>query len=75
MPVSQSIKNSVESKLRTLLKKGAKFDRDELAVVNAAIKYLAVSAKLDESSYGVDLDKLIEEDEEKGEDNESGDDN
>lgn len=63
MATTQSkIKREVESKLVKLLrlKKEDKPEKEELQVMSLAIKFLAVSAKLEESEYGADLDKLTE---------------
>ena len=65
MASSQSkIKREVENKLVKLLKvkKGEeKPEKEELQIVSLAIKFLAVSAKLEESDYGADLKSLNEE--------------
>ena len=62
MASSQSkIKREVENKLVKLLKtkKGdEKPEKEELQIVSLAIKFLAVSAKLEESEYGADLESL-----------------
>ena len=54
-----SIQKSVESKLERMLGKTAdKPEKEELQVVSLAIKYLAVSAKLDEGNWGGELGGL-----------------
>lgn len=55
------IKRAVENKLVDLLKKnGKKPEKEDLQVLGLSVKYLAVAAKLDESAWGSDLDKLDE---------------
>jgi hypothetical protein len=61
MPVSDSIKVSVERKLRELMKKGATPSKEELQTLNIAVKYLSVLAKLSEDDWGKDLADLNEE--------------
>jgi hypothetical protein len=61
MPTHDSIKVSVERKLRELLRKGAKPEKEELQTLNIAVKYLAVVAKLDEGEYGSGLTDLAED--------------
>lgn len=69
------IKRAVETKLIALLKnKGEEPPKKEdLTVLGYGIKYLAVSAKLEESEYGKELMDL-EHEQEGGETNESTDD-
>lgn len=68
MPINDSIKNSVERKLRELMKKGATPSKEELQTLNIAVKYLSVMAKLEEAEWGSDLGDLNEEDEKGGKD-------
>lgn len=69
------IKRAVETKLIALLKDKNKEPpkKEDLTVLGYGIKYLAVSAKLEESEYGKELMGL-EHEEEGGETNEPTDD-
>ena len=59
MPQKSQIQKSVEKKLEALLRKDAdKPEKEELQVLSIAVKYLAVSAKLDEGDWGGELKGL-----------------
>jgi hypothetical protein len=58
MPVDEGIRKAVERKLKDLLKKGAKPEKEELQTLNIAVKYLSVAAKMDGSEYGTELAML-----------------
>ena len=59
MAQKSKIQKSVEIKLEALLKKDAdKPEKEELQVLSIAVKYLAVSAKLDEGDWGAELSGL-----------------
>lgn len=60
MPVDEGIRRAVERKLKDLLKKGAKPEKEELQTLNIAVKYLSVAAKMDISEYGSELAALNE---------------
>jgi len=61
------IKKAVERRLVKLLNE-AQDGKEGLQALSLSIKYLAVSAKMDEAEYGSDLEKLNKEG---GDDNES----
>ena len=69
------IKRAVETKLISLLKNkdGEAPKKEDLTVLGYGIKYLAVSAKLEESEFGKDLIEL-EQETEGGDNHESTDD-
>jgi hypothetical protein len=74
-PVKSPIQLAVERKLKAWLNADAKQQpsRLEVAVLDRALKYLSIQAKLDETDFGGDLDDLNEGNGKAGTYNESDD--
>jgi len=54
------IREAVERGLESLLKSKTATAKEKLQALNVSVKYLAVSAKIDEESWGSDLDKDLD---------------
>ena len=63
MAAGKTFKRDIERKLAKLLnrKTGEKIEKEDLQILSLGIKYLAVSAKMDEEEWGKELGGLDDE--------------